>query len=1146
MPDSPESTSSDAISKTSGLSKPTGQHGSAPVPLDDDDPSVPSPRFHDLVMLLEDISKRKNEKRQLLGMYFKDWRARGYGGLYPVIRLLLPELDRYRGRYGLKEQKLADLYIQCLNIMPNSDAAYKLKNWKEGMRDSAGDFSLVAAEIIATRSLVTHSQGQTIRDVNALLTKLSKKESENLPIFQTLVKNYTSLENKWIIRIINKNLKIGMSESSVLPAYHPDALELFNVCSDLRKTVLDCSNPLVRISTSSVTLNHPFKPMLSKRLHSVKEILEGMGGPSEAPEFWIEEKLDGERIQVHKDGENYRYWSRNSTEFTHLYGANPREGSLTPFIHPLINSKAHSLILDGEMVEYDPATQTILPFGKVKTAGGNHSTDEHKTRPFLVIFDVLFMNNASIIDQPLKDRYSMLPNLIPKESEGRIEILKHKVGTTESSIIEELDAAVLDRKEGIIIKNPNSRYSANGRDKDWVKLKPEYVEGVFDSLDVLVVGGYYGQGARGGSNTIASFLCAVQDNIGKSPTGKKYMSFCKFGTGFSFDQMDDFNTRLGQHWKDYKNFRENPWVDIVDNAKMRPDVIIDPANSIVVEIKAAEIIANSTSYTSEYTLRFPRFMHIREDKDATSCMTLSEVHRMYRDFRGKLSTKSAEGYRSGSIAKQKKKPLGPRKSTQATLLQSIVGTDTSRVKQVEDLFEGQVFYVIRGDREQSKTDLEIKIKEYGGIQSQSYQLENTIIVAGREGTDLIGLKRSGERDIILPSWVRDCIREKRRLPFHPKYMYFTTEKTEKQFRTIMDKWHDSYTEPLTTEGLMELLEKIPTRGQDLKMKRERQAEMKKVSKIRRLNNLEDQLDLNTESLAAIKEEIMYGGANENFEKEKEKERARKIANEVTRRYYGHTDGETHGPLGIFQGYTVFLVFPPSPEAYLKSLGLSLSEKQKQSTKATTGWQSMYTNLSQAIDIWEENKDQDMQRRMADYDNQERSVPNYKKDNKKRVDDGSHDVEDEDEKRHWRVAFESVQREKDLKALLRTLSNHQLCCNNMDLVSNMLQFHGADVVPKEQSTIQHCQNMYQQKLQTPLAKNDPLKVCVLFDDLYLDPLEAWRRETQTTKALYGSSINQGGDDQLSRPRPRLVTVEWVKRSQQVGYVVPEEGHYPGAT
>ncbi|KAG0027419.1 DNA ligase (ATP) [Podila clonocystis] len=1116
------------MSESNPVTSPVGSVPTTRAPFpDDDDPSVPSPRFHELVMLLEDISKRRTEKKELLHQYFRDWRARGYGSLYPVIRLLLPELDRYRGRYGLREQKMAELYVACLKISPTSDAAYKLKNWKEGLRDSAGDFSLVAAEIIATRSLVTHSQGQTIRDVNALLTRLSKKDAENKAIFEILVKNYTSLENKWIIRIINKNLKIGMSESSVLPAYHQDALELFNVCSDLRKTVLDCADPTVRISTSSVTLNHPFKPMLSKRLHTAKEILEGMGDES----FWIEEKLDGERIQVHKDGENYRYWSRNSTEFTHLYGATPREGSLTPFIHPLINSKAHSLILDGEMVEYDPATQQILPFGKVKSAGGNHSVDEHKTRPCMFVFDVLFMNGTSIIDQPLKDRWGMLPSLLPKEVKGRIEILTHDEGSTENHIIEALDAAVMERKEGVIIKNPSSRYVANGRDKEWVKLKPEYVDGVFDSLDVVIVGGYYGQGARGGQNKISSYLCAVVDNIGRSPSGKKFTSFCKFGTGFSFDQMDDFNRRLGPHWKEYKNYREDPWVDIIDNAKMRPDVIIDPANSIVVEIKAAEIISNSTSYASEYTLRFPRFLRIREDKNAESCMTLSEVHRMYRDYKGKLSTKSAEGFRNESTSKQKKKLTGPRKSTQAHLLHSIVGTDTSRVKQVENLFEGQIFYVIRGDKEQDKPELEIKIKEYGGVQSQSYQMENTLVVAGHNGVDLVGLKKRGDRDIVLPAWIRDCIREKRILPLNPKYMYFATEKTLKQFRLIMDKWNDSYTEPLSSEGLLEILENIPTRERDIEMKRERNAETQRVSKVRRLNNLEDQHDSDYLHAVSVKNEY---DTMEVDELNPAKERAHRIVNEITQRYFGHDDGASHGPMGMFQGYKVFLVYPPKPEQYLASVGLRRAVESNMARGSDKSSVSMFEVFSQAIELWEQNKEPDMDNRMK---KDSMSTSGWKHAQ------GNSD-EDEDEREHWHYVFESVQRDKDLNTLLQTLNNHQLCRNSLDMTAVILRFYGAEVVPEEECTIEHCQRLFRATPRdgTSSKKGEnaaPTKVCILFDIKYMDSFEQWKRATQTSSLLFGHSR-----DALSRPRPRLVTSEWVMRSVQVGYVVPEEGHYPG--
>lgn len=156
------------------------------------------------------------------------------------------------------------------------------------------------------------------------------------------------------------------------------------------------------------------------------------------------------------------------------------------------------------------------------------------------VFDVLYMNGASIIDQILESRREMLPSIIPKESEGRLEILKYKVGTTEQHIIDAIDVAVLDHQEGVIIKNPRSTYTPNGRGQDWVKIKPEYVDGVFDSLDVLIVGGYYGSGNRGGQGTISSYLCAVRDNTSKSTTGKPFLTFCKVGSGFTYQQIGKF------------------------------------------------------------------------------------------------------------------------------------------------------------------------------------------------------------------------------------------------------------------------------------------------------------------------------------------------------------------------------------------------------------------------------------------------------------------------------------------------------------------------------------------------------------------------------------------------------------------------------
>ncbi|KAG0327920.1 DNA ligase (ATP) [Dissophora globulifera] len=1170
--------------------------------LHDDDPSIPSPPFHDLIMLLEDISRRRTEKTQLIRKYFKEWRENGYGSMYHVIRLLLPQLDRERGRYGLKEQKMADLYINALNILPGSEPALKLKSWKEGLRDSAGDFSLVVREVVASRSLVTHPQGQTIRDVNEILTKLSRKGSDNPQIFKTLVQTYTALENKWIVRIVNKDLKIGMSENSVLPCYHQDAIELFNVCSDLRKTVIDCADPHIRITTTAVNLMQAFKPMLSKRVPNAKEVIECMGHMP----FWIETKLDGERVQVHKDGENYRYWSRNSTEYTHLYGATPNEGSLTPFLHTLINPKVEKLILDGEMVEYDPVTKEIINFGTVKTAGGDHSDDQHRRRPCIFIFDVLYMNGASIIDQALETRREMLPSVIPKESEGRVQILPYQVSTTEQHIIDAIDAAVMGRQEGVIVKNPKSAYTPNGRGQEWIKIKPEYIDGVCDSLDVLVVGGYYGSGARGGQGSISSYLCAVRDNTSKSHTGKKFLSFCRFGSGFTYEQMGKFNQILGPHWKEYKYYRENPWVDIIDNAKMRPDVIIDPEKSIVVEVKASEIVPNSDSYAADYTLRFPRFLHIREDKDCNSCMTMSEVHRMFREFKGKLSSRQIDTSGTSGETKAKKKLTRPRKTTQPHLLHAMIG-DMSAVKMEADLFKGQVFWVVRGDDQQSKPDLEVMVKRYGGKQSQSDQMEGTIIIAGHQGPDLIGLKKKGLRNIVLPTWIRDCVSELRLIPLNPKYMLFTTEETKRQFRLIMDDFDDSYHEPLTIGGLQEILDKMPNRSEVIKRRRIKVAHDRAAKiKIKRLNNLEDQIHTTSTlspldaSTTAVRDSDSNEGDNDagmemdmdldkdmilqmeldnpdgGWEKQ-DAERARKIAAALTRRYYGN-EGEKAPPLGMFQGVKVFIVYPPTPEEYLRSLVALETEKVKQEEEhgsddlshhyqqrddeymqkmrklvLTTGSKdpgrscaevSIFDSMAKAYDLWAVRRDKGFVKLMD------------------KLDTKSHGSIRSSQSPNWQFVDEEAKVLEDLTSTLSKLSHYEVCRNDLDMISQTLEFHGAQVVPQERCTIRQCQQLLRNRVNRRRQDTDqnktgdkgrerkknkeeqdeedvgvPIEVVVLFDPLYLDPLEQWK-EAMRVSALYGANAQ-------SFEVPRLVTSEWVRQSHKSGYRLPEEGYYPSA-
>ena len=88
-----------------------------------------------------------------------------------------------------------------------------------------------------------------------------------------------------------------------------------------------------------------------------------------------------------------------------------------------------------------------------------------------------------------------------------------------------LNEAIDDREEGIMVKDPQSTYRPNTRKGGWYKIKPEYIGGLMDELDLLVVGGYLGLGSR--SSLMSHFLCAVAvpQETGDKP--KLFHSFCR-------------------------------------------------------------------------------------------------------------------------------------------------------------------------------------------------------------------------------------------------------------------------------------------------------------------------------------------------------------------------------------------------------------------------------------------------------------------------------------------------------------------------------------------------------------------------------------------------------------------------------------------
>ncbi|CAG8541910.1 2307_t:CDS:10 [Diversispora eburnea] len=329
----------------------------------------PKPLFSELCRFLEIVTKEKGDvKKHKLESFFKNWRRRYGNDVYPIMRLILPH---ERTNYGMKESVLAKTYINVLGLSKDSVNSERLIHWKmpgSHKYKTAGDFATVAFEVIAPRSTVTGHGKMSLEDLNNRLDILNAASGQN--VIRHFFTNYTPIEQKWIIRIILKALNIGLSEKTIFQVFHQDASDLFN-------------------------------PMLAKPI-AIQNIIKLMNGEK----FWIEEKLDGERMQLHMKNGRFEYYSRKATQYTYMYGANKNEGSLTRYLFDVFHPRINEIILDGEMVAYDESLDTYLNFEK---------------------------------------RHSWLKSLIT-DKPGHIKVLEHKYGNETSDLTSALDEAILSSR----------------------------------------------------------------------------------------------------------------------------------------------------------------------------------------------------------------------------------------------------------------------------------------------------------------------------------------------------------------------------------------------------------------------------------------------------------------------------------------------------------------------------------------------------------------------------------------------------------------------------------------------------------------------------------------------------------------------------
>lgn len=791
-------------------------------------------------------AKRHEDKRTIIERSIARWRKNVGDDIYPAFRLIIPDRDRDRAMYGLKEMAIAKLLVKIMKIDKDNGDGYNIMHWKlPGHQTSAamaGDFAGRCYEVIKKRELRSTPGDMTIDEVNDRLDKLSKveykREELQLPFFQEFYQRMNAEELKWLIRMILRQMKIGAAEKTILELWHPDAESLFNISSSLKRVCWELHDPQVRLEGDSrgISLMHCFQPQLAAfQMRSMEQVVKRMKPEGEDNVYWIEEKLDGERMQLHMErdqgvpgGIRFQFWSRKGKDYNDLYGEHLEDpkGALTKHLGDAFQGGVQSIILDGEMITWDMEQDKIFPFGHLKTAalsergvaydGGN--------RPLYRIFDCLYLNGKDLTNHTLRVRREALAKAV-KPVHRRFEIHAYTEATDASEIEPKLREVVAEKSEGLVLKNPRSAYRLNDRNDDWIKVKPEYMTEFGEALDCVVIGGYYGSGKRGGGHH-SSFLCGLrvdQSQINQGADPQKCYSFFKVGGGFAASDYAEIRHRTDGKWKDWdSNKPPTDFIVLGGGNKLqfeKPDQWIYPEDSFVVEVKAASV-HTTTQFGTGYTLRFPRFKKMRSDKTWKQALST-------QDFNDLKQTVEAERKEKQFKVEDARKKRSTRKKKRALVIQgqedAADRATTPFAAPPAQVFKSLTFHVMTDALKPLKklrAEIEAFVKTNGGTVVASDAGEDTICIADRNLVKVASLVKRGTKSIRRPQWLWDQVEQSEKdhsldgdvllLPVEmDRHAYHATPEDEEEWDKNVDEFGDSYLRDATTGELISLIYGMP-------------------------------------------------------------------------------------------------------------------------------------------------------------------------------------------------------------------------------------------------------------------------------------------------------------------------------------------------
>ncbi|KAF7560318.1 hypothetical protein G7046_g3818 [Stylonectria norvegica] len=517
------------------------------------------------------------------------------------------------------------------------------------------------------------AQGRKVDGIKKLLSAADPNSMGKVDI--TKDKGGAS-EAKFIIRFLEGKLRLGLAERSILVSlaqavvcHEADTRGKLPSTSDMEKGEAILKTVFSELPSYDVIippmLEHgimklrdscklrpgvPLKPMLAKPTKAITEVLDRFEGQK----FTCEYKYDGERAQIHyvsKDAPQElsqatlgatrdvaagvaSIFSRNSEDLSRKYP------DILAKLGTWVKDDTKSFVLDCETVAWDVDEKKVLPFQQLMTRKKKDvKVEDVKVKVCVFAFDLLYLNGEAVVEKSLRERRELLHSaFVPVE--GEFSFATHNDGQEIDEIQVFLDDSVKASCEGLMVKmldGPESFYEPSKRSRNWLKIKKDYLAGVGDSLDLVVLGAYYGKGRR--ATVYGAFLLACY-----SPSSESYETICNIGTGFSDQVLADLHTQLEAITID----RPKPFYAHSAGNQHQPDVWFEPR--YVWEVKTADLTLSprykagckegvDPAGDKGISLRFPRFIKIRDDKKPDMATSSRQVAEMYRKQESVTKTK---------------------------------------------------------------------------------------------------------------------------------------------------------------------------------------------------------------------------------------------------------------------------------------------------------------------------------------------------------------------------------------------------------------------------------------------------------------------------------------------------------------------------